>query len=135
MWDFSGRCWSALPGRCDGFSAQVPNWPGALWPQQHSSELKIRYPAFRQALLASALCHADCGSALELTCAQLAGSMRRVYIKHNVGLSSRVTYPVDLSSISFSPQQPNPNPSEVKRTICISFVSLSDGGRRHLPQY
>lgn len=42
---------------------------------------EIIYPAFQLALLARAQCHANCGSALELTCAQLAGSMMRVYLK------------------------------------------------------
>lgn len=75
MWDFSGRCLSTLPGRCDVYLVEVPSWPGALWLQQYSSELEIIYSAFPQALLAWALCHTDCGSALELTCAQLAGSV------------------------------------------------------------
>lgn len=75
MWDFSGRCWSTLPGRCDVYSVEVPSWPGALRLQQYSSERKIIYSVSPQALLAWALCHTKCASPLELTYVQLAGSV------------------------------------------------------------
>lgn len=115
MWDFSGRCWSTVPDRCDVYSVEVPSWPGALWLQQYSFELKMIYSAFLQALLTWALCHASCGSALQLTYARLASSMMRVYIKHKI----------DLSSVSFSFQHPNHNPKVVKTKIHIYFISLS----------
>lgn len=57
MYDFSGRCWSTLPGRCGDYSVEVPSWPGALRLQQCGSERKIIYCVFPQALLAWALCH------------------------------------------------------------------------------
>lgn len=65
--------------------------------QQYSSELEILCSAFPRALLAQALCHANCGSALELIYTQLAGSVMRVYNKHNVDFPSRLIQYLFLS--------------------------------------
>lgn len=125
LWDFSGRCWSTLPGRCDVCSVQVPSWPAALWLQQYSAE-PDNILCFQQASLVWAQCHANCGSALEHTCAQLAGSVVRVYF----------TLSVDIPSTSFSPQEPNTIPSGVKRMIlmCFSVFGSDHDIRMHLPQ-